>query len=101
VLGPLVGGPAVPPGPQDQQLAVAGRQRARQQLAAEGQPAAEQPGVADQGCEDVGGRGDGAAGLGQQLAGLVVDLGFGQRGDAGSGRADRAAVVVGGHGPAK
>jgi hypothetical protein len=60
------------PGAQDEQLAVAGGKLPGQQLAAEGQPPPEQPGVAHEGGEDVGGPGRLPAGLGQQLAGLVV-----------------------------
>src|SRR5207302_3123039 len=56
VLAPLIGRAAVPAGPQDQKLALAGRELAGQQLASERQPVTEQPGMADEGGEDVRGR---------------------------------------------
>src|SRR5581483_12108402 len=67
VLAPLVLGAAVPPRPQDQQLALAGRQLAGQELAAERQPPAEQSGMAHERGEDVLGRA-GAGNAAEQLS---------------------------------
>src|SRR5437588_3235506 len=83
VLAPFVGGPAVPPGAEDQQLTVPRRQLAHQQLAAEREPLAEQPGMADEGVEDVRRRAGDATDVAQQLSLLLVPLIGGQRRDAG------------------
>src|SRR5581483_5220242 len=61
-----------PPRPQDQQLALAGRQLAGQELAAERQPPAEQSGMAHERGEDVLGRA-GAGHAAEQLSLVVVE----------------------------
>src|SRR5205807_6619023 len=87
VLGPLVLGPAPPSRAQDQQLSVAGRELpAAEQLAGERQPPAKQPRVADQGREDVQGRGPSRTDPVQKLLGLLVSLALREGSDArGSG----------------
>ena len=100
VLAPLVGRPAEVAGAEDEQLALAGRQRAAvEEHAAEGRPPLQQPRVVGEGGEDVQlGAVEGAEAL-EQLGGLGVAALCGQRRDAGCHRvimdqASRGAGIV-------
>ena len=87
VLAPLVGRPAEVAGAEDEQLALAGRQRAAvEQDAAEGRPPLQQPWVVGEGGEDVQLGAVEALEPVEQLGGLGIAALGGKRRDAGCHR---------------